>query len=165
MAGMETPFALYDALAAIDVPPEKVRLVVQSMEHDMALYATRSQFSTLDEHSGARFELLRAEIAAGREQADHRFGQIDKQFRQIEQQFEQVDKQFRQIDLRFEQVDKRFEHIDRRFDQVDGRFNRLQVDMRAMEQRIEQRLTIRMGAFLAVSTAVTATLVTLLRGG
>jgi hypothetical protein len=89
------PVAIYDALSAIDVPPEKVRVVVQSMERDMALFATRSQFSALDEHSSASFNLLRAEMAGMREQA--------ASFRE-------------QVDRRFDQVDERFKLIGGRFD-------------------------------------------------
>ena len=33
---MQTPFALYDALTSLEVPHEKVRVVVQSTERDMA---------------------------------------------------------------------------------------------------------------------------------
>jgi chromosome segregation ATPase len=155
---METPFAVYDALASIEVPPEKVRAVVQSMERDMALFATRSQFSALDAHSSARYEILRAEIAVLRERMDQlagRFGQVDGRFEQIDQRFDQVDK-------RFEQVDKRFEQVDKRFEQVDQRFDRLHAEMLAMERRIELKLTVRMGAFLSVAIGATATVVKLI---
>ena len=77
---MGTPFAIYDALSAIAIPPEKVRVVVQSMERDMALFATRSQFSALDAHSSASFDLLRAEIAGVRERAASFREQIDRRF-------------------------------------------------------------------------------------
>ena len=137
---METPFAVYDALSAINVPPDKVRVVVQSMERDMALFATQSQFGLLDQHSAGRFDLLRAEMDTFRER------------------FEQIDRRFEQIDRRFEQVDQRFEQVDKRFDLVDKHLTE------AM-QHIEQRLTVRLGSFLAVSTAVTAALLILLRGG
>jgi septal ring factor EnvC (AmiA/AmiB activator) len=150
---METPFAVYDALSAINVPPDKVRVVVQSMERDMALFATQSQFGAFDQQSAGRFDLLRAEMDSFRE----RFEQIDRRFEQIDRRFEQVDKRFEQVDKRFEQIDKRFEQIDKRFDLADKRLTE------AM-QHIEQRLTVRLGSFLAVSTAVTATLVVLLRG-
>jgi len=130
---METPFAVYDALSAINVPPDKVRVVVQSMERDMALFATQSQFGSLDQHSAGRFDLLRAEMDTFRE--------------------------------RFEQIDRRFEQIDRRFEQVDKRFDLVDKHLTEAMQHIEQRLTVRLGSFLAVSTAVTATLVILLRGG
>ncbi len=76
----------------------------------------------------------------------------------------QIDRRFEQVDRRFEQVDKRFEQVDRRFDQMDQRFDLMLKEMLAMERRIEQRLTLRMGAFLAVSVTVTATLVKLLSG-
>ncbi len=148
---METPFAVYDALASIEVPPEKVRAVVQSMERDMALFATRSQFSALDEHSSARYEILRAEIAALRERIDQFAGR-----------FGQVDGRFEQIDQRFDQVDKRFEQVDKRFEQVDQRFDRLHAEMLAMERRIELKLTVRMGAFLSVAIGATATVVKLI---
>ncbi len=148
---METPFAVYDALSAINVPPEKVRVVVQSMERDMALFATRSQFGALDQHTAGRFDLLHAEMDTFRER------------------FEQIDRRFEQIDRRFEQVDRRFEQMDKRFDIADQRLSEV---ARHLEQRlsetarqIEQRLTVRLGSFLAVATAVTATLVVLLRGG
>ena len=155
---METPFAVYDALASIEVPPEKVRAVVQSMERDMALFATRSQFSALDEHSSARYEILRAEIAALRERIDQfagRFGQVDGRF-------EQIDKRFEQVDKRFEQVDQRFDQMDKRFEQVDQRIERLHAEMLAMERRIELKLTVRMGAFLSVAIGATATVVKLI---
>jgi len=128
---METPFAMYDALSAIDVPPEKVRGVVQSMERDMALFATRTQFNALDDHSAARYEMLRAELAASRERMD-------------------------QFASSFEQVDKRFEQIDRRFDLLRG-------EMLAMEQRLENRLTIKLGAFMVIAIGATATIVNLLQ--
>lgn len=73
---MQTPFAIYDALTSIEVPPEKVRVVVQSMEHDMALFASRSQFDQLDQFSGSRHDLLRAEMASFREHTDERFEQV-----------------------------------------------------------------------------------------
>jgi uncharacterized coiled-coil DUF342 family protein len=178
---METPFAVYDALTSIEVPPEKVRAVVQSMERDMAMFATRSQFSALDEHSSARYEILRADLAASRERMDQfarsfeqiarqfaevheRFEQVDKRFEQVDKRFEQVDKRFEQVDKRFEQVDRRFEQVDRRFDQVDKRFDRLHAEMLAMERRIELKLTVRMGAFMAMAVGVTATVVRLLGG-
>ena len=129
---METPFAVYDALTSIEVPPDKVRAVVQSMERDMAMFATRSQFSALDEHSSARYEILRGEIAASRERID--------------------------------QFARSFEQIARQFAEVDKRFDRLHAEMLAMERRIELKLTVRMGAFLAVAVGVTATLVRLLGG-
>ena len=143
---MDTPYALYDALSAIDVPPEKIRVVVQSMERDMALYATQSQFTVLDQHSGSRFELLRAELAALREQIG-----------QMSQRFEQVEKRFEQIDRRFEQVDKRFDLIDRRFDAM-------RVGLDESLRAIEQRLIVRLGSFLGVAVAVTAVVVKLLGG-
>ena len=143
---MDTPYALYDALSAIDVPPEKIRVVVQSMERDMALYATQSQFTVLDQHSGSRFELLRAELAALREQIG-----------QMSQRFEQVEKRFEQIDRRFEQVDKRFDLIDRRFDAM-------RVGLDESLRAIEQRLIVRLGSFLGVAVAVTAVIVQLLSG-
>ena len=143
---MDTPYALYDALSAIDVPPEKIRVVVQSMERDMALYATQSQFTVLDQYSGSRFELLRAELAALREQIG-----------QMSQRFEQVEKRFEQIDRRFEQVDKRFDLIDRRFDAM-------RVGLDESLRAIEQRLIVRLGSFLGVAVAVTAVIVQLLSG-
>jgi septal ring factor EnvC (AmiA/AmiB activator) len=143
---MDTPCALYDALSAIDVPPEKIRVVVQSMERDMALYATQSRFTVLDQHSGSRFELLRAELAALREQIG-----------QMSQRFEQVEKRFEQIDKRFEQVDKRFDLIDRRFDAM-------RVGLDESLRAIEQRLIVRLGSFLGVAVAVTAVVVKLLAG-
>ena len=143
---MDTPYALYDALSAIDVPPEKIRVVVQSMERDMALYATQSQFTVLDQHSGSRFELLRAELAALREQIG-----------QMSQRFEQVEKRFEQVDRRFEQVDKRFDLIDRRFDAM-------RVGLDESLRAIEQRLIVRLGSFLGVAVAVTAGVVKLLGG-
>ena len=166
---METPFALYDALSAIDVPPEKIRVVVQSMERDMALYATQSQFASLDQHSGSRFDLLRAEISAFRERLD----EIGRRFEQIDRRFEQIDKRFEQIDKRFEQVDKRFEQVDKRFDQmeqqlalrfrlVDERFDEVQRKLDTSLHEVEQRLMVRLGSFLAVAVVVTAGLVKLL---
>ena len=150
---METPYALYDALSAIDVPPEKIRVVVQSMERDMALYATQSQFTALDQHSGSRFELL-----------DARFAQIDKRFEQIDRRFEQIEKRFEQIDRRFEQMERRFEQIDKRFDLIDGRFDAMQREINDSLQAIEQRLIVRLGSFLAVAVVVTAGLLKLLSG-
>ncbi len=136
---METPYAMYDALSAIDVPPEKIRVVVQSMERDMALYATQSQFTALDRHSGSRFDLLDA-------------------------RFDQIDRRFEQIDKRFEQIDKRFELVDKRFDQIDRRFDAMQHGIDESLHAIEQRLMVRLGSFLAVAVAVTAGLVKLLSG-
>lgn len=171
---METPYALYDALSALDVPADKVRVVVQSMERDLALYATQSQFSTLDQHSGSRFDLLRAEIAALREQLgytherfeplERRFEQVDKRFEQIDKRFEQVDKRFEQMDKRFEQIDKRFEQVDKRFDLVDGRFDAMRREISESLQAIEQRLIVRLGSFMAVAVVVTVGLVKLLSG-
>ena len=143
---METPYAMYDALSAIDVPPEKIRVVVQSMERDLALYATQSQFSALDQHSGSRFELLRAEIAALREQLGY------------------THERFEPLERRFEQVDKRFEQVDKRFDLVDRRFDTLRREINESLQAIEQRLIVRLGSFMAVAVVVTAGLVKLLSG-
>jgi tetrahydromethanopterin S-methyltransferase subunit G len=141
---------LYDALSAIDVPPEKIRVVVQSMERDMALYATQSQFASLDQHSGSRFDLLRAEIAAFRER------------------FEQIDKRFEQVDRRFEHVDKRLDHLDQqmetRFRQVDRRFDDFSRKLDESLHAVEQRLMVRLGSFLAVAVGVTAGLLKLLGG-
>lgn len=100
---METPFAMYDALAWLDVPPEKVRVVVQSMERDLALFATHSRFSGLDQQAVGRFDLLCAEIAASRERMaqwesrmdrleahmDERFARVDARFATMPQQLEQ----------------------------------------------------------------------------
>jgi septal ring factor EnvC (AmiA/AmiB activator) len=124
------------------------------------MFATRSQFSALDEHSSARYEILRAELAASRERMD----QFARSFEQIARQFAEVHERFEQVDKRFEQVDKRFEQVDRRFDQVDKRFDRLHAEMLAMERRIELKLTVRMGAFMAMAVGVTATVVRLLGG-
>ncbi len=154
---METPFAMYDALTSLAVPPEKVRVVVQSMEHDLALFATHSQFSALDQQSAGRFDLLRAEFAASREHMSH-----------FERRFEQMDRRFEQVDKRFEQVDKRFEQVDARFSELMSymteRFNLADARSVTMQQQIEQRLTIRLGAFMGIAVATVATLVTLLRG-
>lgn len=164
---METPYALYDALSALDVPADKVRVVVQSMERDLALYATQSQFSTLDQHSGSRFDLLRAEIAALREQLGYtheRFEPLERRFEQVDKRFEQIDKRFEQVDKRFEQMDKRFEQIDKRFDLVDGRFDAMRREISESLQAIEQRLIVRLGSFMAVAVVVTVGLVKLLSG-
>ncbi|MGB8693041.1 MAG: hypothetical protein WCD08_05980 [Steroidobacteraceae bacterium] len=107
----------------------------------------QSQFESLDQHSAGRFHLLRAEMDTFRGR------------------FEQIGRRFEQINRRFEQIDRRFEQIDRRFEQVDRRFDLLDKHLTEAMQHIEQRLTVRLGSFLAVSTAVTATLVILLRGG
>ena len=159
---METPFALYDALSAIDVPPEKIRVVVQSMERDMALYATQSQFASLDQHSGSRFDLLRAEIAAFRE----RFEQVDRRFEQIDKRFEHIDRRFEQIDKRFEQIDKRFDQMEQqvalRFRLVDERFDEMHRKLDTSLHEMEQRLMVRLGSFLAVAVGVTVGLVKLL---
>ena len=168
---METPFAMYDALTSLAVPPEKVRVVVQSMEHDLAMFATHSQSTTLDQQSAGRFDLMRAEFAASRERMSH----FEHHFELIRQQFADVDRRFEEVNQRFEQVDKRFEQVDKRFDQVDMRFAEVMAYMTArfdlqdarmitMQQQIEQRLTIRLGAFMGVAIATVATLMTLLRG-
>ena len=153
---METPFAMYDALTSLAVPPEKVRVVVQSMERDMALFATHSQFSALDQQSAGRFDLMRAEFAASRE----RMSQFEHHFQLIRQQFADVDRRFEEVNQRFEQVDKRFAesmaYMTARFDLVDAR-------MITMQQQIEQRLTIRLGTFMGIAIATVATLMTLLR--
>ena len=147
---METPFAMYDALTSLAVPPEKVRVVVQSMEHDLALFATHSQFSALDQQSAGRFDLLRAEFAASREHMSH-----------FERRFEQMDRRFEQVDKRFEQVDARFSEL---MSYMTERFNLADARSVTMQQQIEQRLTIRLGAFMGIAVATVATLVTLLRG-
>ena len=168
---METPFAMYDALTSLAVPPEKVRVVVQSMERDLALFATHSQFSALDQQSAGRFDLLRAEFAASREHMNH----FERHFEMIRLQFVDVDRRFKEIHERFEPVDRRFEQVGKRFDQVDARFSELMsymterfnlADARSatMQQQIEQRLTIRLGAFMGIAVATVATLVTLLHG-
>ncbi|MBS0388199.1 MAG: hypothetical protein JSR15_06930 [Proteobacteria bacterium] len=160
---METPFAMYDALTALQVPPDKVRVVVQSMERDMAMFATHSQFSAFDQQAAGRFELLRAEFAASREW----MSQFERRFEQMEKRFEQVDKRLEQVDERFEQVDRRFAQVDARFvelsTQMVARFNLLETRMVTMQQHIEQRLTIRLGAFMAVAVATLATVLKLIR--
>ena len=102
---METPFAVYDALTSIEVPPEKVRAVVQSMERDMVLFATRSQFSALDEHFSARYDILRAEIVASRERLD----QFARSFEQIARQFAEVDKRFDRLHAEMLAMERRME--------------------------------------------------------
>ena len=141
------------------------------------MFATHSQFTTLDQQSAGRFDLLRAEIAASRDrmsQFDRHFEMIRQQFADVDRRFERVDQRFQQVDKRFEQVDKRFEQVDKRFDQVDARFSELKAYLTArfnladtrsatMQQQIEQRLTIRLGTFMGIAIATVATLVTLLR--
>jgi hypothetical protein len=51
-----------------------------------------------------------------------------------------------------------------RFDQVDWRFDLADQRLAEVMKQVEQRLTVRLGSFMAVAVAVTATLVTLLRG-
>jgi len=41
------------------------------------------------------------------------------------------------MNRRFEQVDKRFEQIDKRFEQVDKRFDRLEDDVRADKDKLQ----------------------------
>jgi hypothetical protein len=141
---MQTPFAMYDALSSIEVPPEKVRVVVQSMEHDMALFATRSQFDQLDQFSGSRFDLLRAAIAASRER------------------IEQMDKRFDQVDQRFEQIDKRFERMDDQFQaaiKFNGeRFTRLSADIKELEQRVATTVAVKIGGLLVLLLAALETI-------
>jgi tetrahydromethanopterin S-methyltransferase subunit G len=129
---VETPFAIYDALSAIDVPPEKVRSVVQSLEHDMALFATRTQFNQLDQFSGSRFELLRGEIKALRDRLD----QTDKRLEQFEEQ----------VNQRFAQVDKRFDALEKQ----------IGFQIAAAQAHIENRLTMRLGAMLVGGMALVA---------
>jgi glutathionylspermidine synthase len=97
------------------------------MERDMALLATRTQFSALDEHSAARYEILRAELAASRERTD-------------------------QFAASFEQINKRFEQVDKHFDLM-------RTEMLSMEQRLENRLTIKLGTFMVIAIGATATIV------
>ena len=89
------------------------------------------------------------------------FGALDQQsagrFELLRAEMDTFRERFDQVSQRFEQMDQRFAQVDRRFDWADQRLTE------AM-QHIEQRLTVRLGSFLAVSTAVTATLVVLLRG-
>jgi len=143
---METPYALYDALSAIEVPPDKVRAVVQSMERDMALYATQPQFAALDRNSATRFDQL-----------ERRFDAIDRHFEQVDRRFAEIERRFQQIDQRFEVVDERFALLQQRIDALD---HKLEGALRAMEQR----LIVRLGSFLAVAVGVTAGLVKLLGG-
>jgi hypothetical protein len=49
-------------------------------------------------------------------------------------------------------------------DYMTARFNLADERMATMQQQIEQRLTIRLGAFMAIATVTLATLMTLLRG-
>jgi septal ring factor EnvC (AmiA/AmiB activator) len=145
-ATVETPYAIYDALSAIDVPPEKVRTVVQSLEHDMALFATRSQFDQLDQFSGSRFELLRAEIkafSARLEETDRRFGQIDRRFEQVEKRFDQVDQRIQQVGVQFNQ----------RFDAFE---KQIASQVAAAQAQVENRLTTRLGAMLIGAVAIFA---------
>ena len=95
---METPFAMYDALSAIEVPPEKVRVVVQSMERDMALFATSAQFNQLDQFSGSRFDLLRAEIAACRARVDD----MNERFEQVNDKLQALDKKLSDLSQHLE---------------------------------------------------------------
>jgi hypothetical protein len=74
-AGDRYPFAMYDALSSIDVPPEKVRVVVRLMEKDVVLFATSPQFIQFDHYSGSQFDLLRSEIDGLRERMNERFEQ------------------------------------------------------------------------------------------
>jgi hypothetical protein len=101
MPVMETPFAMYDALTSIEVPPEKVRVVVKSMESDMALFATSSQFNQLDRYSGSRFELLKTEIDGLRERMNERFDQVHTEIAELRNtmgtSFELVEGRFKQL--------------------------------------------------------------------
>jgi septal ring factor EnvC (AmiA/AmiB activator) len=174
---METPFAVYDALSAISVPPEKIRVVVQSLERDMALFATSRQFNQLDKFSGSRFDLLHSDMDRRFEQVAQRFAQIDQRFEQIDKRFDQIDQRFAQVDRRFAQVDQRFDQIDQRLERVDKRieslgaevadlreqmtqqfgevhraagerYSRLSAEMRQMQQQISRDVLLKLGGAL-----------------
>ena len=65
--------------------------------------ATRSQFSALDEHSSARFNLLRAEIAGMREQAASFREQADRRFEQFDKRFDWMHSEMVAMERRIEQ--------------------------------------------------------------
>ena len=119
---MDTPFAMYDALSAIDVPPEKVRVVVQSMEKDMALFATSSEFKQLDHYSGSQFNLLRSEIDGLRERMNERFEQAHTEIAEFKaltsQRFEQVRAEIAEFrataGIQFELVNERMTQMESR---------------------------------------------------
>jgi septal ring factor EnvC (AmiA/AmiB activator) len=150
MPVMETPFAMYDALTSIEVPPEKVRVVVKSMESDMALFATSTQFNQLDQYSGSRFDMLRAEIAASRERV------------------ELVDKRFEQVDKRFEQVHAEIAAVR---EQLSDKFQLLQSAMLAvgksvddLSRNLENRLLVRVAVMLGGTVLFLGGLMALLKG-
>jgi DNA anti-recombination protein RmuC len=115
MPVMETPFAMYAALTSIEVPPEKVRVVVKSMESDMALFATSSQFNQLDRYSGSRLELLQTEIDGLRERMNERFNQVDQRFNLVDQRFDQMRTEIAELrntmGTSFELVEGRFKQL------------------------------------------------------
>jgi septal ring factor EnvC (AmiA/AmiB activator) len=143
MPVMETPFAMYDALTSIEVPPEKVRVVVKSMESDMALFATSTQFNQLDQYSGSRFDMLRAEIAASRERV------------------ELVDKRFEQVHAEIAAVRE----------QLSDKFQLLQSAMLAvgksvddLSRNLENRLLVRVAVMLGGTVLFLGGLMALLKG-
>jgi phage-related minor tail protein len=121
---METPFAVYDALSAISVPPDKIRVVVQSLERDMALFATSRQFNQLDKYSGSRFDLLHSDM--------------DRRFEQVAQRFAQVDKQLEKIDQQLLEMHK----------SNGERFSRISNDIRQMQRQISRDVLLKLGGTL-----------------
>jgi hypothetical protein len=151
---MQTPFAVYDALSAIAVPPEKVRAVVQSLEHDMAQFASRSHIDQLDQFSNGQFSLLRAENAGLR-------NDMATMEKRIDQRFEQVDRRFDDLQ---ELVAANAKGTGERFDRLAAQVNILKQELKTeLKHELTNALTVRMAYMMAGLVAVLVSMSQLLK--
>jgi hypothetical protein len=134
---------MYDALTSIEVPPEKVRVVVKSMESDMALFATSTQFNQLDRYSGSRFDLLRADILVSRERVD----QMNKRFEQVHAEITVVREQ---LTDKFQLLQSAMVAVGKSVDDL--------------SQNIENRLLVRLAVMLGGAVALIGGLMVFARG-
>ncbi len=157
--------AYMDRLTAGGVTEGQARLHADAL--DLALREAVVTRSDLDEAVQALRHEFHDAIGALRSDLEHRFQAIDDRFQAIDDHFQAIDDRFQKIDERFQSVDKRFQGIDRRLDGLDHRMDGLERRLEELEARIdmklaalEQRMTIRLGAMMAVSLGILSVLIT-----
>lgn len=137
-----------DAIVVLHVARERAMTDEQMDRIDGQFRQLHDRFGQIRQHMDQRFEHVDARF----DRVDTRLDRIDTRFGRIDARFERIDARFGRIDTRFDRIGARFDRVDARFDQVVAALQKLGVQFKAQQQKLDLIAeAIRIGRDLAAT--------------
>jgi ABC-type phosphate transport system auxiliary subunit len=137
---MKSTLAIYDAMLEAKIPAAAARGVAEALENDMeAVTPTKTDLQYLRTQMCGDTQALKTELQA----------EIKAVKSELQTELHAVKSEVQALKV---EMDRRFEAVERRFDGTDDRF-----------ERLELRLTVKLGTFLAIAVGLIVTLQQVLR--